>query len=61
MSSAVLRSVEEFKTLFPEMKITSNGIYEWCSIISSTKVIQRILSRNYEKKGRGKASFYVSK
>jgi hypothetical protein len=59
--SAVLRSVEEYKTLFPEMKITSNGIYEWCSIISSTKVIQRILSRNYEKKGKGKASFYVSK
>ncbi|MBT2687619.1 NERD domain-containing protein [Bacillus sp. ISL-47] len=61
LESAVLRSVDEFRTLFPERKVTSNDIYEWCSIISSTKVIQRILSRNYEIRGHGKYSFYVSK
>ena len=27
---AVLRSVEEFKLLFPGRKITTNRVYEWC-------------------------------
>lgn len=61
MDSAVLRSVEEFKTLFPDRKITANTIYQWCDIVSSTKVVYRILSRHYRIHGYGKYSFYINK
>lgn len=30
VTNAILRSVEEFKYLFPSRKITTNSIYEWC-------------------------------
>lgn len=47
----VLRSIEEFKRLFPNEKITTNNMHEWCKIIDSKKTIQRILSKNYSKVG----------
>ncbi|WP_134699451.1 nuclease-related domain-containing protein [Ammoniphilus sp. YIM 78166] len=56
---AVLRSVEEFKLLFPDRKITSNDIYEWCEIIKTKRVIWEILSSNFTLVGRGKSSYYV--
>ncbi|MBU8731021.1 NERD domain-containing protein [Cytobacillus oceanisediminis] len=58
VDTAVLRSVKEFAVLFPDRKITTNTIVDWCGGIGSGKVVQRILVRNYEKKGRGKASYY---
>ncbi|KON86517.1 hypothetical protein AF332_06540 [Sporosarcina globispora] len=58
MDTAVLRSVEEFAVLFPDRKITTNTIIDWCDGIGSKKVVQRILVRNYEKKGKGKSSYY---
>lgn len=42
VESCVLRSAEEFKLLFPEKKITTNNIYEWCKIITCKKRINRI-------------------
>lgn len=61
IKSAVLKSVKEYETLFPDRVITTNSILEWCCITNSKKVIQRILSREYEKQGHGKYSFYVRK
>ncbi|WP_370223048.1 hypothetical protein [Cytobacillus sp.] len=58
VDNAVLRCVKEFRVLFPDRKITTNAIVDWCGGIGSGKVVQRILGRNYEKKGRGKASYY---
>lgn len=46
IDTVVVRIVKEFKLLFPEEKITTNKIYEWCKIISK-KRIQRILKDNY--------------
>jgi ribosomal protein S27AE len=46
--SAILRSVEELKFLFPDKKITTNCVYEWCKVIGSTKKIRRILKENYK-------------
>ncbi|WP_078429710.1 nuclease-related domain-containing protein [Alkalihalobacterium alkalinitrilicum] len=60
ITTAVLRSIEEFKTLFPNRKITTNTVHEWCKIIKSTKTIRRILSTNFKPMGHGKYSYYVS-
>jgi hypothetical protein len=60
VASAVLRSVEEFKILFPDRKITTNTIHEWCKVINSKKTIRRILSKNFKLMGQGKSSNYVN-
>lgn len=46
IDSAVLRSVVEFNFLFPEVKINTSKIHEWCNGVISQKVVRRVL-RNY--------------
>lgn len=58
--SAVLRSINDFKFLFPEMKITTKNIVEWCNILSA-RVIRRILSNYLERRGQGRSTHYIFK
>ncbi|CAM3626465.1 hypothetical protein GCM10009865_42680 [Aeromicrobium ponti] len=51
VSTAVIRSVKEFKLLFPEQKITTNVIHEWCNVVKSKKRIRKALGQNYKKIG----------
>jgi hypothetical protein len=60
VTTAVLRSVEEFKLLFPDRTLTTKAIYEWCKIIKSKKTIRRILSRNFKLMRCGRSSHYVN-
>jgi hypothetical protein len=55
---AVLRSVEEIKILFPDRKITTNIIYEWCAIVPCKKRISRILGRNFKVTGVHQWAFF---
>ncbi|MCF6409787.1 nuclease-related domain-containing protein [Pseudalkalibacillus salsuginis] len=57
--TAVLRSVQEFKLLFPDDKITTNQIHEWCKITKEKKSTRKILYKNYKQVGHGKSSYYV--
>jgi hypothetical protein len=56
--SAILRSVDEIKLLFPDKKITTNCVYEWCKVIESKKQICRILKQNFKLMGVGKWTYY---
>ncbi|MGG3563689.1 nuclease-related domain-containing protein [Neobacillus rhizosphaerae] len=47
IESAVLRSVMELKLLFPDIKITTNLVYDWCRVISK-KTIRRILKKHFK-------------
>ncbi|MCM2535789.1 NERD domain-containing protein [Neobacillus pocheonensis] len=58
VESAFLRSVEEFKLLFPDQKITTNVIHDWCKVIKSKKRISRILGKNFKMKGVRQWAFY---
>lgn len=58
---AVLRSVEELQLLFPNRKITTNGIYEWCGGIKSKKAIRRILMKYYILSGHANNSHFITK
>jgi hypothetical protein len=60
VESAVLRNVEEYRILFPDGKITTNGVHEWCRIINSKKTIRRILSKNFLLIGHGKSACFVN-
>ncbi len=58
VESAVVRSVEEVRLLFPEIKITTSIIYEWCNKLYSKKVIRKILIKHFSLIGYGKWVYY---
>jgi hypothetical protein len=49
VEEAVLRSLEEYTLLFPDRKITTRAIHDWCQVVDSTKTINRILMANFTK------------
>lgn len=55
---AILRNVEEFKLLFPDRKVTTQSIYEWCKVDLSQKTIYRILNKHFSKLGNKRYSYY---
>lgn len=59
VDTAIVRSVQEFSLLFPEIRITTKVIHDWCKVIHSKKTIRRVLMRNYENLGHGKSSHFV--
>ncbi|MBS4209348.1 NERD domain-containing protein [Bacillus sp. FJAT-50079] len=56
--SAVLRIAEEIRLLFPEKKITTRIVYEWCKGIKSKKSIHRILMKNFRSMGVKKHRYF---
>lgn len=58
IETAMMRSVMEFKLLFPERKVTTNAIQDWCKIITSKKKIRRILGENFKMIGVHQWAYY---
>jgi len=58
LEEAVLRSVEEFKLLFPERKIMTKEIYDWCLISGDKRRIKRILDKQYTLIGVHQWAYY---
>jgi hypothetical protein len=56
--AAILRSVEEIRLLFPDIKVTTNLMYEWCGVIGSKKKIRRVLNENYKMMGNYRWAFF---
>lgn len=59
VDAAVLRSVKELVFLFPEMKITTNLVHEWCGVIGSKKKIRRILLKHFNVVGDKNYRYYL--
>ncbi|MCH1625245.1 nuclease-related domain-containing protein [Fredinandcohnia quinoae] len=59
VDSAIIRNVSEFNLLFPDMRITTNHIQDWCQVIPSKKTIRRVLMRDFVRLGHGKSSHFV--
>lgn len=59
VSSAVLRNIVEYRNLFPDRKITTTFIHEWCNIIKSKKTIRKILQKNLVRIGHTKSTHYI--
>ncbi|GAA0437282.1 hypothetical protein GCM10008983_12600 [Lentibacillus halophilus] len=58
VAAAVMRAVEEFKLLFPDRKITTNTIYDWCQVVPFKKRVRRILDQNYTRIGENRWTYY---
>lgn len=61
IEEAVLRNVEEFTLLLPDIKVTTTAISEWCGIIKSDNTIRKVLSANYQPVGKQRGTHYVKK
>ncbi|WP_413304247.1 nuclease-related domain-containing protein [Bacillus sp. 1P10SD] len=58
VESVILRGVGELRLLFPDMRITTNLVYEWCEGAGSKKRISRVLSRHFSVTGVHQWAFY---
>jgi hypothetical protein len=58
-STAILRTIEEFRLLFPGEKVTTSRIHSLCGVIENKKAIRKVLSDNFDMKGFGKHAYYV--
>lgn len=57
---ALLRCVEELKILFPEKKITTSCLFEWCGGgIVSAKLIRRVLNKNFAIIGKNRFAHFM--
>lgn len=59
MCSAIIRSVYQFKILFPDEKIKTNHIYDWCGGVASVRSIRRALQQNFKTIGQRKGTYYM--
>lgn len=54
----IMRNVRELILLFPEMKITTSNIFEWCGDVLPKRTISRTLKRHMQSKGEKKRRHY---
>lgn len=59
IEASIIRNIKEFQLLFPDRKITTGSIYEWCKIIESKKTIRRILKKHFTLLKSGRPSYYI--
>ncbi|MGD6871980.1 nuclease-related domain-containing protein [Sutcliffiella horikoshii] len=59
LDTALLRSINECRSLFPQIKISTKIIHDWIGETVSKKVIQRVLQINFSLIGYGKSANYV--
>ncbi len=55
---AILRNIEEFKLLFPDRKITTQDIYNWCKLDLNRRTFCRVLKKNYSAYGNTSDTYY---
>jgi hypothetical protein len=59
--SAILRTVEEFRLLFPGEKVTTSRVHSLCGIIEDKRTIRKVLSTNFDMMSSRNHAFYVDK
>ncbi|WP_066314314.1 nuclease-related domain-containing protein [Bacillus sp. FJAT-29814] len=61
VDTAVVRSVREIMMLFPETRITTNLVHEWCGIVESRRTIRRVMNQNFNSVGEKTYRYYICK
>ncbi|MFA1821911.1 nuclease-related domain-containing protein [Virgibacillus oceani] len=57
LDEAILRSIKEYTILFPNKKITTNTIHQWCQIVPKRR-IRNTLLRNFTKAGNHRWTYF---
>lgn len=61
VDDSILRSIKELRLLFPDRKITTRQVWEWCGSEVSIKTIRRVLNQNYTPKRLRRHRYFVDK
>jgi hypothetical protein len=59
VATAIIRNIDEYRLLFPDKKITTNDMFEWCGKIKSPKAIRRILKLRFKQVGYGRHVHFI--
>ena len=57
-AKTILHNVEEFRLLFPDAKVTTPRMAEWCGM-DNKDCVYRVLRKNYKAVGKGHGRHYV--
>ena len=60
-SEIIFKSINEYRLLFPERKITVSAIHQWTGESLSRFIIRKILNKHFIPVGSTKSKYYVSK
>jgi hypothetical protein len=58
MTKTIAHNIEEFRLLFPDEKLTTPRMAEWCGMVNKDRVY-RVLRKNYRAVGKGYGRNYV--
>ena len=58
LSESIYRSIVEFRDLFPEKKLTTKIIHEWCGSIPSTYMVTQVLKKHYNRHKRHRWTYF---
>lgn len=59
VDDAILRSIHEYQILFPDRKITTSSIYQWCDVIKNERKIRNVLLKHFKSVGTRRHRYYV--
>lgn len=57
-ADAIKRTIDEFRLLFPDERVTARGIYYWCNGIASLNRIRDVLSKHFIRKSNNRWTYY---
>ena len=55
----ILRNIQEFKILFPNERMTTTIIHDWCQVVKSKRKIRTILLKNFTQRGSRRWAHYI--
>ncbi|GAM15360.1 NERD domain-containing protein [Mesobacillus selenatarsenatis] len=58
IDAAVMRSIEEIRLLFPERKLTTALIFDWCNGVLPIKAVRRVLNKHCSPVGDRHMRYY---
>ncbi|MHC0036662.1 nuclease-related domain-containing protein [Pseudoneobacillus sp. C159] len=58
IEQTILRNAREFQLLFPNQKLTTQSVYDWCRVDLNRKTICRVLKKHYTAIGNTFGTYY---
>jgi predicted RNA-binding Zn-ribbon protein involved in translation (DUF1610 family) len=58
INQTILRNLEEFRLLFPERKITTKSLHDWCNVGLNKRTFSRVLKKTCTAYGKTSDTYY---
>jgi len=61
IDEAIFNNIMEYSVLFPDRKITTNEMHQWCNIVKSKTTIREVLKQYFEQIPNNRYTYYKVK